>query len=181
MSSCTIARAYDERDVQAYITAAENVQGYTNFGVFASLIFIEKYPYAWVRAGLGVKGYGSMAYILSKATGSWKILGQGGGVLGVSEMVGFGVPLATAKSLEGSGCPGNVLFYGDGATKPPPALDRFFGQAHVVRYGVSPALYRLVAAKGPAFLPARKTFAVYEGRRIAVRVVQPLYLYACVL
>jgi len=145
------------------------------------LIFIENYPYAWVSVGLGVKGDGSMAYMLSKATGSWKILIQGGGVLGFSEMVESGVPLATAKSLEGSDCPGKVLYYGDGATKPPPALDRFFGHVHVVRYGVSPALYRLVAAKGSAVLPARKTFAVYEGRRIAVRVVQPLYLYACVL
>jgi hypothetical protein len=175
-----IASANDRTDVQAAITGAETAQGYTNQGIFDSMIFIEHYPYAWVSVALGVKGYGSMDYILSKAAGSWKILGQGGGVLGVSEMIGFGVPVATAKSLEGSACPGRRLYFA-GYSRPPPALDTFSGHVHVIRHSVSLALYRLVAAKGPAVLPAHKTFAVYKGRRIAVSVVMPLYLYACTL
>jgi hypothetical protein len=179
--ACAIARADDQSDVQAAITAAETVKGYQEPGVFYSLIFIESFPYAWVSAGLGTTGDASMDYILSKATGSWKILGQGGGILGPSEMVGAGVPQATATSLEGFSCPVQLRRFGGDTKTPPPAIDKFFGRIHIIRYSASPALYRLVAAKGPGVLPAHKTFAVYKGRKIVVNIVKPLNGYACLL
>ncbi len=179
--SSAIASANDQSDVQAAITAAETVKGYQEPGVFYSLIFIENFPYAWVSAGLGTTGDASVDYILSKATGSWKILGQGGGVLGPSEMVAAGVPQATATSLEGFSCPVQLRRFGGDTKTPPPAIDKFFGRVHIIRYSASPALYRLVAAKGPGVLPSHKTFAFYNGRKILVNVVKPLNGYACLL
>jgi hypothetical protein len=179
--ACAIARADDQNDVQAAITAAQTVQGFQEPGVFYSMVFIENFPYAWVNVGLGTTGLGDMDYLLSKSTGSWKVLLQGGGILGPSEMVAVGVPQATATSLQGFSCPVQLRRFGNDTKTPPPAIDKFFGRVHIIRYSASPALYRLVAAKGPGVLPAHKTFAFYKGRKILVNIVKPLNGYACLL
>jgi hypothetical protein len=159
------ARADDAGAIAAVVTASQTAQGMSTPGVFAQFTLIENLPYARVSASNGIRGFGSMSYVLSKTSGAWQILGQGGGILGTSEMVAFGVPPANAKILDGHSCAGKDHVVRD--------------RVHVTRAQVDARLYRLAIARGPSVLPRTSATVLYRGHRMLVDVVTPLDFYRC--
>jgi hypothetical protein len=161
------ASADDASDIQAAITAYLQQQQVQSAGVFASYLLIESYPYASVQVLLGTQGNGAEAFALSKTSGNWTILGNGGGVMSASEFIGYGIPAANAKALQGFSC----------ATEP-----RRPGQVRKVRATrVSPSLRRLALLRGPSVLPSRKVNVYFRGRIKSVTIIQPLSTRECLL
>lgn len=168
----------DAGAIQAVVTAAQTSYGMSSPGVFGLFIVIEDAPYARVSATNGTLGYGSMSYVLSNTSGNWTILGQGGGLLGRSEMLAFGVPSENAKRLAGSGC-----------TEPqdlgPPYIgkvyDSYENGIRVTRRQINARVYHLVLSRGPSVLPRKSIVTSYKGHRVNVRVIMPLDSYVCKL
>jgi hypothetical protein len=168
----------DAGAIQAAVTAAQTSYGMSSPGVFGLFIVIENPPYARVSATNDTLGYGSMSYVLSNTSGNWTILGQGGGLLGRSEMLAFGVPPENAQRLAGSGCtePQNLG---------PPYIGRTYdfykNGIRVTRRQIDARVYKLVLARGPSVLPRKSVVTSYKGHRSTVHVIMPLDSYICKL
>jgi len=161
------ASADDAGDIQATITAYLKQQQVQNPGVFYSYVLFKQSPYASVQALFGTEGYGGESFALSKTSGHWTVLGSGGGIMGASELIGFGIPSADAKALQDFRCSSEL---------------RRPGQVRKLRVvSVSPSLRRLAQLRGPSVLPSRKVNVYFRGRMMPVTIIQPLSSRACVL
>lgn len=98
------ALADDTAEIQARVTSNLQVHGVQQAGLFSQYTVVQDGPYAWVAAGLGIRGSGSEMFVLSKKSGHWNVLLSGGGLAGTSEFVDVGVPYDVARKLERTTC-----------------------------------------------------------------------------
>ncbi len=159
------ALADDTAEIQARVTSNLRVHGVQQAGLFSQYTVVQDGPYAWVAAGLGIRGSGSEMFVLSKKSGHWNVLLSGGGLAGTSEFVDVGVPYDVARKLERTTC------------SDPDYRSLFVTVRHA---RLDAALVRAVRTRGTSALPSRMIEIVDDDQtRRSVAIYPPLDFKAC--